>query len=644
LAAVVVLLSAGCDWRSFGYNTAHFRFNASDDAPTIDEVPASARVGAAVTGGPISASPATADGVVYIASTDGKLYAFEAVAGACGIALCPLWSAPIGVGGESSPAVERGVVYVGSGDGKLYAFDAHGKTNCGGTPVTCSPLWTGATGGTVSSSPVVAANVVYVGSSDGMVYAFDARGATNCTSGACVPLWRASTAGPVVSSPAVADGVVYVGSDDGKLYAFDKDGTTNCTLQVCLPMWTGTTGGPVSSSPSFADGVVYVGSQDGVLYAFDAAGQAGCTGTPRSCQPQWTGTTGGPIASSTAVANGVVYVGSDDRHLYAFDARPTTTCTGSPVLCPARWAADTGGAVRSSPAVAESVIYVGSSDGALYAFDAGTGAQLWREDTGGAVLSSPITTDGYVYVGSTSGALNAYRPVVTPIDPSLTARPLTAERRDRYALTIQDATLTASAPNTNKGGGTRAVFSRLSDPDVADAEACATWSEQSRTTNQQGVALRVRASNGATSAITVTKNVLFAAAWIFNVHVWDTSRAQPATQIAGFDLGQTFNPNGTLVPLPWRMCAQAVGSTLSFLVWPTSVSQPAWDDPAYGGSVTLPEGYAEAGSAGWYVGHLAPGDATTFADLTANPAPPAPFAFRAQRITPRQPTAYVNLP
>ena len=64
----------------------------------------------------------------------------------------------------SSPAVVNGIVYVGSQDGKLYAYDAAGSTGCSGSPKTCSPLWTVETGGSVYSSPAIANGVVYVGS------------------------------------------------------------------------------------------------------------------------------------------------------------------------------------------------------------------------------------------------------------------------------------------------------------------------------------------------------------------------------------------------------------------------------------------------------------------------------------------------
>jgi outer membrane protein assembly factor BamB len=67
---------------------------------------------------------------------------------------------------DSSPAVANGVVYVGSADGKVYALNAS----------TGAKLWSYTTAAPPSflSSPIVADGVVYFGGGegDGYVYAF----------------------------------------------------------------------------------------------------------------------------------------------------------------------------------------------------------------------------------------------------------------------------------------------------------------------------------------------------------------------------------------------------------------------------------------------------------------------------------------
>jgi outer membrane protein assembly factor BamB len=90
-----------------------------------------------------SASVAVANGVVYIA-TD-KLYAFNATTGS------ELWSDPVRVP-NSTPAVANGVVYIFSTDATLHAFNA----------TTGSEVWSiGIDGGW--TPPVVANGVVYLG-------------------------------------------------------------------------------------------------------------------------------------------------------------------------------------------------------------------------------------------------------------------------------------------------------------------------------------------------------------------------------------------------------------------------------------------------------------------------------------------------
>jgi outer membrane protein assembly factor BamB len=274
------------------------------------------------------------NGVLYDASSDGNLYAFDA-AGSTNCSgtpkVCaPLWTASTGRGqASSSPAVANGVLYVSGnrpGQDLLFAFDAAGATGCSGTPKVCTPLWTAPLAGSIGLAPAVANGMVYVGESEpnflGQVAAFDAAGSKNCsgTPKTCSPLWTSPTLTAITSSPAVANGVLYIGSSGGKLYAFDAAGVTNCsgTPTTCAPLWSTASYSMIPSSPAVANGVVYVGAWNGNFYAFDAAGAIGCSGTPKTCMPLWTSATRGPIGTSPAIDNGVLYIGSDDGNLYAY--------------------------------------------------------------------------------------------------------------------------------------------------------------------------------------------------------------------------------------------------------------------------------------------------------------------------------------
>jgi outer membrane protein assembly factor BamB len=420
----VPLLFGACNWAVFGYSDAHTHFNNVETTITLSNVSTLSMQFYGLTGDKNDSSPVVSNGVMYIGSDDHKLYAFDAsgktncttgVPAAC----APLWTALTGGYVFATPVVDSGVVYVGSTDGELYAFDAAGNTNCSGTPKTCAPLWTASVGGSIGASPIVVNGVAYV-DGDGFISAFDSSGTTNCsgTPKTCAPLWTARMGGGL-SSPAVANGVLYVGSFNDYLYAFDATGTTNCsgTPKTCAPLWTAKTNKSIYlSSPSVGNGEVYVGSTDGTLYAFDATGQTNCSGTPKTCSPLWTAATGATINSSPALAYGNVYIGSGNS-LSVYDATGTTNCSGTPKTCAPLWTATTGGPI-SSPSVADGVVFAASFDHNLYAYDAAgsvncsgtptTCTPLWTASTGSPYLGSPTVVNGMVYIGSGDHNVYAY--------------------------------------------------------------------------------------------------------------------------------------------------------------------------------------------------------------------------------------------
>ncbi len=396
-AAVLSYSQNAANGMMFGLNAQHTHFNAYEQILSPANVSKltlswTASTGERVTdGGNFVSSPVIANGIVYIGSYSGVLYAFKATG--CGQSACsPLWTAATGGIIFPTVAVANGVVYVGSFDHKLYAFQALG---CGAS--SCSPLWTATVQSTIISSPTVANGMVYVGSDDHHLYAFKAAG---CDNSSCSPAWSAVTGDYVEGSPAIADNLVFVGSLDHKFYAFNAAG---CGAALCSPVWTATAAGPVRSSPTVVDHKVYVGSDDGKLYVFNTTG----CGNP-SCQPLWTAAAGGYIESSPAVVHDVIYVGSGDHKLYAFSA---TGC-GSPTCSPL-WTAATGNEIVSSPTVANGVVYIGSFDHKLYAFNAaGCGSNacspLWTATARASIHASPAVANGMLYSMSYDSLLSAF--------------------------------------------------------------------------------------------------------------------------------------------------------------------------------------------------------------------------------------------
>jgi outer membrane protein assembly factor BamB len=380
--------------------------------------------------GPIVTTPAIADGVVYVGSMNGHLYAIDQETGT------EKWNFKSRMPIASSAAVAEGVVYFVSSAGSLAAIDAASgqprwvfaaeyerkfeAKNLHGYPSAAQTIpdaWD-----VFTSSPAVVNGTVYFGSGDGGVYAVDAKSG--------LLQWKFPTGDVVHASPAVANGVVYIGSWDGNLYAIDAasgqqkwvfHGGQDPTIHNQVGF---------QSSPAVVDGVVYVGCRDAHVYAIDAA-----TGHRKWDYP----TSKSWVNVTPAVRDGIVYAAtSDSSRFMALDAR-----TGR-----LRFNFDAKAYVFSSPALAGPLAYFGSHSGRLYAVDAKTGTLAWQFQTdgaradplqvvnpdgslnrasfapvfgdfedmyldfyrfvsAGAILGSPAVDRGVVYIGSMDGTLYA---------------------------------------------------------------------------------------------------------------------------------------------------------------------------------------------------------------------------------------------
>lgn len=382
------------------------------------------------TGGPIVASPAIADGVVYIGSMDAYLYAVDQSTGK------EKWKFKSSTPIASSPAVAGNTLYYVSARGALAALDiATGKPkwvlpteyerkfeakNLHGLSPTAQTIPDAYD--VFLSSPVVDNGRVFFGSGDGNIYAADAETG--------ILQWKFATKDVVHASPAVVNNTVYVGSWDSYLYAIDA--TTGQQKWAFKTGEDNTIHNQVGfqSSPAVVNGTVYVGCRDAHVYAIDAA-----TGHKKWDYP----TSKSWVVGTPAVRDGVVYVGtSDSSRFMAIDAN-----TGR-----LRANFKAGGYIFSSSAIAGDLLYVGDFSGKLYAIDAKTLKLAWEFQTDaakkdplqllnpdgslnpgastpvfndfqdmyldifrsisvGAIVSSPVVDHGSVYFGSMDGNLYA---------------------------------------------------------------------------------------------------------------------------------------------------------------------------------------------------------------------------------------------
>jgi len=162
------------------------------------------------------------------------------------------------------------------------------------------------------------------------------------------------------------------------------------------------------------------------------------------------------------------------------------------------------------------------------------------------------------------------------------------------------------------GSNLRMVWTIDDAPPSRDHQACDTWGPTDGPITQQGVALRIDATDGQVErAICIMKNIWGGGDWIFNAIGF---RSGSFVVLGSVDLSAVFDADGSVPSLPWRMCARVEGSSLEWKVWPTAGPEPDWDDPLFGGRVTLSPEWVYAGRPGFYVGHLGAGSYALFED------------------------------
>ena len=189
------------------------------------------------------------------------------------------------------------------------------------------------------------------------------------------------------------------------------------------------------------------------------------------------------------------------------------------------------------------------------------------------------------------------------------------------------ATYTYSSPSSGlvevsasslTSGNDREFFYSTTGNSDADSSACETTSGTEPA--QPGIAFRITDNLNVISAVTVTENIFGSSSSSgyndFNVHIWDTSQS-PVYHLVG-QVKINALPSSPQ-PEPLNVCADITGRLVRFVAW-TSGTQPAWGDPNWGGSVTLPSDAPTSGYTGFFAGHVPAGTSADYSNLTVDGA------------------------
>jgi outer membrane protein assembly factor BamB len=150
-------------------------------------------------------SPVTVVGdVAFVGFSDtgagiAGLYAFDPATGQ------ELWHVPVESYIQATPAYADGIVYVGDTGGYVFAIDVESRT--------IKPGWPFQAKDAVWAEALVAEGRVYVASMDHHLYCLDPE------SGELI--WDQELGGAMAAQPILEDGILYIGAFDGKVYAID---------------------------------------------------------------------------------------------------------------------------------------------------------------------------------------------------------------------------------------------------------------------------------------------------------------------------------------------------------------------------------------------------------------------------------------
>ncbi len=311
--------------------------------------------------GNVGSPPAVVNGIAYVGSDDGYVYALNASTGS------QIWNCSLGHISYSTPAVADGYLFVGS-------HDHYNIMNSTGDPTPQLPnaykgyvnainIQTGEncwnkTFEAYVSAPVVSENIVYVTS--------DHLYALSETSGQI--LWS-NQVGGLIPSLAVADGIVFTSGP----YAYEA--VTGHYI------WSASRN--LYDYPIIANSTVYTTNILGEMAAFKAG-----TG-----EDLWNYNLSVWSWSEPAVSNGVLFLGSKQNQLCALNG------TNGDII----WNVFMGSHSASfSPVIASDVLYL-SYFGGLYAFNTTNGNQLWNYNVtayGTGQLTDAVVDKGTIYVAA----------------------------------------------------------------------------------------------------------------------------------------------------------------------------------------------------------------------------------------------------
>ncbi len=285
--------------------------------------------------GTIESTPSYADGILYITTKEGGIYAVNTGLAADreqsrgGPKAEILWQQKLKKGILTEP-VATGKMLVVASLGGLYCFEAYFKDEI--NKAIGKKLWAKRISG-VASSPRIHGGQIFLGSEDRVLYALEYGGRNIGKS------WSYKTSGAIRSKPCVSrkKDMVLAPTVDGFVYCVNRtSGKYLWNFVVRAPVVSNIVSAVLGTEEYF-----FFGADNGIFYCINSFGKR-----------LWEFKTAGKIRSEALISGQYIFFGSEDNNLYALNIR-----NGNMVFD-----YSTDGNINSAPVLVDDTVFFGSTD------------------------------------------------------------------------------------------------------------------------------------------------------------------------------------------------------------------------------------------------------------------------------------------
>jgi outer membrane protein assembly factor BamB len=359
-------------WPMFQFDAANTGYNPSASLPT-EQIGEQWRTS---TLGEVVASPVIADGMAFVGSRDGKVYAIDVEDGS------KQWEYNIGEPIESTPVILDNRLFIGSSGGRVYSLSLNGSKNWDfQTAPSQSEEYT------VLSDLATDGDYIYLLSGkkdgswrEGRIYCITPNNGRE--------VWDY----PLIDrawphTPAIHSGTLYtfgLGQEDNANGSVIALNTTDGTVE-----WSG-------GSSSGVGGITVDGNSVYVTtgtntYALDASnGSTQWEYNFPELEDSW-------IYSSASIEGRKMYLsvtsGDDFGYIYELDTVTGERTSRVRLL----------DEIRSSPIISGDMLYIGTEGGTVHGISRTDFEERWSSSTGEPVRSTPALVRDSLYIGSNDG-------------------------------------------------------------------------------------------------------------------------------------------------------------------------------------------------------------------------------------------------